>query len=258
MTKTKLSTSKWTKYKILNRSEILRTHLPQTVWLKQRSFHRMIDKYGQVIIKPTGSYGGKGVICIKRIAPQSYQIHDGPHKNTFADKVNLYAHLKKKIHRNYIVQERISLATVNGRPFDLRVMVQRHSNSPWQVTGKLAKIAGKGFIVTNIRMSSGKVVSVRQALKHSTLKNMSISELIARMDKVALASAEQLSLSYPSVRTMGVDMGLDIKGDIWIIEVNFVPMLGLFLKLKDKSIYRKIRSFSQELTGSVDISRLLL
>ena len=46
-------------------------------------------------------------------------------------------------------------------------MVQRHPNSEWQVTGMLAKVAGKGFIVTNIRRSGGKVVTVENALEHS-------------------------------------------------------------------------------------------
>ncbi|MBD0380802.1 YheC/YheD family protein [Paenibacillus sedimenti] len=242
----KLCTSKWTKYKILRRSEKLKASLPETAWLNESSFWRMIDKYGQVIIKPTGSYGGKGVIRIKKIEPESFQVHDGPQKKIFDDKSKLYTHIKKKIKRNYLVQERIPLATAGGRPFDLRVMVQRRTKSPWQVTGKLAKVAGKGFIVTNVRMSSGKVVTVDHALNHSELKSMSKSALLSQMDKVALASSKQLSPSYPWVHTMGIDMGLDKKGKVWIIEVNFAPMLGLFLKLKDKSMYSKIKSFRKK------------
>ena len=41
-------------------------------------------------------------------------------------KVNAF--IKKKASKNYIVQQRITLAAKNGRPFDLRVMVQRHPN----------------------------------------------------------------------------------------------------------------------------------
>jgi D-alanine-D-alanine ligase-like ATP-grasp enzyme len=174
-----------------------------------------------------------------------YEVHVGPKKTTLTSKTSLFAHIKKISSRNYLVQQRIPLATVNGRPFDLRVMVQRHLKSPWQVTGKLAKVAGKGFIVTNVLRSSGKVVSVEYALKHSALHSMSVSDLLSQMDKVALHAAKQLSPYYPLVREMGVDMGLDKKGNIWIIEVNFVPMHGLFAKLKDKSMFRKIQSFKK-------------
>ncbi|MDR6882675.1 YheC/YheD family protein [Bacillus sp. 3255] len=241
-----LSTSKWTKYKLLRRSEELRAHLPETAWLKESTFWRMIDKYGQVIIKPTGSYGGHGVVRIRKMGDSEYEVQDGARKKRYTSQEQMAAYLKKKAGKNYIVQQRIHLATVNGRPFDLRVMVQRHPRSPWQVTGKLAKVAGAGFIVTNIRMSSGKVVSVDHAIRHSALRTMRSGDLLARLDRVALKSAAKLGPSYRWVKTMGIDMALDTEGHVWIIEVNFAPMLELFLKLKDKSAFRKIKSFHKK------------
>ncbi|SDO10837.1 YheC/D like ATP-grasp [Paenibacillus sp. yr247] len=245
---TSLNTSKWTKYKLLRKSAKLKANLPETAWLRESSFWRMINKYRQVIIKPTGSYGGNGVIRIKKIAPHTYEVQDGGKKINFTEQTKLSAYIKKQAGKNNIVQQRIPLATVSGRPFDLRVMVQRRPNSPWQVTGKLAKIAGKGFIVTNIRMSNGKVVSAEHALKHSELNTKRAADLLSQLDKVALQAANQLMSSYGWVRTMGVDMAFDKQGNVWIIEVNFAPMLELFLKLKDKSIYHKIKSFSQNRT----------
>ncbi|MFC5447894.1 YheC/YheD family protein [Paenibacillus aestuarii] len=243
----KLSTSKWTKYKIMRKDAKLLPHLPKTKWLRESSLWRMLDKYDQVIIKPTGSYGGHGVIRIKRLAGGTYQVHNGANKKTYQSKSALNAYIHKYSKKTYLVQQRIPLATVKGRPFDLRVMVQRSSRkAPWQVTGKLAKVAGKGFIVTNVRRSSGKVVSVEHVLNHSALKSMSRARLLEKMDKVALDSARQLDASYPWVHTMGIDMGLDHDGNVWVIEVNFAPMLGLFLKLKNKSMFRKIKSFSKK------------
>ncbi|KRE33979.1 YheC/YheD family protein [Paenibacillus sp. Soil724D2] len=243
---TKLNTSKWTKYKLLQKSSELRVNLPETAWLRKSSFWRMIKKYSQVIIKPTGSYGGNGVIRIKKMDSSTYEVQDGATKKNFTNHTQLNAYIKKKASKNNIIQQRIPLATVNDRPFDLRVMVQRRLNSPWEVTGKLAKVAGKGFIVTNIRMSSGKVVSVEHALKNSALKKMRASDLLSQLDKVALQAAKKLGPYYPWVRTMGIDMAFDKEGNVWIIEVNFAPMLELFLKLKDKSMFYKIKSFHKK------------
>jgi glutathione synthase/RimK-type ligase-like ATP-grasp enzyme len=241
-----LSTSKWTKYKLLRKSEELRVNLPETEWLKESTFWRMLNKYEQVIIKPTGSYGGHGVIRFKKLNTSEYELQDGAKKKRFTDQDQVNTFLKKKTGKNYIVQQRIPLATVNGRPFDLRVMVQRRPHSKWQVTGKLAKVAGAGFIVTNIRMSSGKVVSVEHALKRSQLKSMRSGDLLAKLDKVALKSAAKLGPSYRWVKTMGIDMAFDKEGHVWIIEVNYAPMLELFLKLKDKSIFRRIKTFHKK------------
>jgi len=243
----RLSTSKWTKYKVMRKAANLLPYLPRTEWLSQRSLWRMLDHYDQVIIKPTGSYGGHGVIRIKKLDHGTYQVHNGPRKKTYEDETALNAYIQTYSKKTYLVQQRIPLATVNGRPFDLRVMVQRSSRkAPWQVTGKLAKVAGKGFIVTNVRRSSGKVVSVEHVLKHSALKSMPQAKLLGQMNKVALASAKQLASSYPWVRTMGIDMGMDQDGNVWVIEANFVPMLELFLKLKDKSMFYRIKSFSKK------------
>lgn len=243
---TKLNTSKWTKYKLLLKSNKLHANLPETAWLRESTFWRMINKYDEVIIKPTGSYGGNGVIRIKKKDESTYEVHDGAKKKSYTDHTQVSHYIKKKSAKNNIIQQRIPLATVNSRPFDLRVMVQRRPHSPWKVTGKLAKVAGKGFIVTNIRMSSGKVVSVEHAIKHSVLHDMRTSDLLSKMDKVALRSAAQLSPFYPWVRTMGIDMAFDTEGKVWIIEVNYKPMLELFLRLKDKSIFQRIKSFHKK------------
>lgn len=240
---TKLNTGKWTKYKLLLKSSKLSVNLPETAWLRESSFWRMIKKYGEVIIKPTGSYGGHGVIRIKKMDSSLYEVQDGATKKNFTQQSQLNAYINMQANKNNIIQKRIPLATVNDRPFDLRVMVQRRFNSPWEVTGKLAKVAGKGFIVTNIRMSRGKVVSVEHALKNSALKKMRAADLLSQLDKVALQAAQQLSPYYSWVRTMGIDMALDKEGNVWIIEVNFAPMLELFLKLKDKSMFHKMKSF---------------
>ncbi|NOV02005.1 YheC/YheD family protein [Paenibacillus planticolens] len=239
----KLSTSKWSKYKVMRKSKELRAYLPETAWLKESAFWRMMNKYDQVIIKPTGSYGGHGVIRFKKTEASEYELHDGAKKKTFRNQAQVNAYLKRKTGKSFIVQQRIRLATVKRRPFDLRVMVQRRPSSRWQVTGKLAKVAGAGFIVTNIRMSGGKVIPVEQAIQRSQLKTMRTEDLLAQLDKVALKSAAKLAPSYPWVKTMGIDMAFDKDGHVWIIEVNYAPMLELFLKLKDKSMFRKIKSF---------------
>lgn len=237
----RFSTSKWSKHRLLSQSPLIRPHLPETKWLSTGSFWQIMANYGEVIIKPTGSSGGHGVIRIKYLGISTYEIHDGARKFKLTrSQVNQF--IMRKLSRSHLVQRRISLATVNGQPFDLRVMVQRRPNSPWQVTGKLAKVAGKGFIVTNIRKSHGFVVTANKAIELSNLPTSKSSSLLWKINKVALSAAAKLGPSYRWVNTMGFDMAIDSNGRVWIIEVNFAPMLGLFLKLKDKKTFHKIRA----------------
>ena len=46
---------------------------------------------------------------------------------------------------------------------------------------------------------------------------------------------------------VGLDLGVDKKGNLWIIEVNLAyPSYGLFNRLEDKTFYRKIKSLAEE------------
>lgn len=236
----KLSWSKWSKYKILKRSADLASHLPDTRPMEESTLWDLLGKYGKVILKPSSSWGGSGVIQVSSKGNDQYKVHAESRKRTLSGKANLYDYVKKKLSRNYIVQRRIPLARVNGRPFDLRVMAQRRKHSNWGVTGKLAKVAGKGYIVTNIARSKGTVIPVESAIQRSALKGSSQKALLSKIDTVALRAAKRLSQSYSGIRTIGIDMGLDHRGKVWIIEANFAPATSLFRKLKNKSMYRKI------------------
>ena len=238
-----LSTSKWTKYKLLRKSKKLRAHLPETEWLSVSSFWRMLTKYGQVILKPTGSYGGNGVIRVRTVGSSSYEVQDGSKKRTYTEARGSQCFYQEESQQKLHRPATDHLATKNGRPFDLRVMVQRRPQSGLASNWMLAKVAGKGFIVTNIRRSGGKVVTVENALQHSGLISLQTSALLAELHAVALRTADQLGPSYRWVKTMGIDMAFDKQGHVWIIEVNFAPMLELFLKLPNKSAFHKIKSF---------------
>jgi hypothetical protein len=240
----KLSWSKWTKYKVLKKSEELIPHLPTTYWMKKKSFWRLLNKYDAIIVKPSGSFGGHGVLLIKSLGGMEFQVQAGTKKKRISGKTKLFNYVSHKTSKHFIVQRRIALASIKGRPFDLRVMVQRLRNSPWEVTGKLAKIAGKGYIITNMRRSHGTLLPVEKAIYRSQLKRLSTNALLSHIDQIALLTANQLGKYYPAVRTMGIDMGLDKSGKVWIIEANFNPANSLFRKLKDRSMYRKIRSFA--------------
>ncbi|MNI37134.1 Endospore coat-associated protein YheD [compost metagenome] len=237
------SWSKWHKHQTLIKSAKLKPHLPATSLFSKTSFWRLLNQYDQVIVKPTNSSGGKGVIRISKKGRRQYEVHNGSKKRKIQGKDKVYAYVKKGRKQNHLVQQRIPLATVDKRPFDLRVMVQRRVHSKWKVTGKLAKVAGKGYIITNTRRSHGMILPIKKAIKRSSIHKKSTRKLKRHINKVALLTAKQIKKKYPSARTLGIDMGLDRSGKPWIIEVNFTPMKSLFLKLKNKSIYRRILSY---------------
>ncbi|MCD1260605.1 YheC/YheD family protein [Paenibacillus athensensis] len=239
----KRSVSKWGKYKVMREASALRPYLPKTAWNKPGTLRAMLHEYRDVIVKPTGGWGGQGVVRVRLRSAGAYEVHFGASRRTLHSETALISYLRKHAGSRAVVQQRIRLAAVNGRPFDCRVMVQRRPKGEWRVTGKLAKVAGKGYVVTNVRRSQGRIVSLAHAIRMSNIEGASSGALSSQMDHVALQTAQQLRKAYPSRRTIGLDMAFDRNGRVWIIEANFTPMLGLFRKLKDRSMYRTIMSY---------------
>jgi hypothetical protein len=239
--------NKWSKYLILKRSEQLAPHLPNTRRLTRSAFWEFIKKYDQVILKPVYGSGGKGVIQVSSLGNQRYEVHREKTKKTITGKKQTYYYVKKKIgSSDYMVQRRIHLATVNNRPFDMRIIAQRRRNSDvWTITAKVAKVAGKGYIVTNNTRSKGTILHVETALQRSSLIGHSPQSLLYDIERIALLSAEWLSAFFPRHRIYGMDMGLDENGHVWIIETNHYPAMSHFRKLGDEAMCRRILEYKK-------------
>ncbi|WP_442600860.1 YheC/YheD family protein [Paenibacillus sp. KN14-4R] len=239
--------SKWSKHQVLLKSPYISNHLPDTCQFSRKNFHEMLSKHQNIIIKPSAKSGGIGVILVSNLQNSNFRIHRGIKVQIVKGANNVFNLLKPSIQIPYLIQSRINLAEVNGRPYDLRVMVQRHTNSSeWTVTGKLAKIAGPGYIITNTARSKGRVALFSDATRQSKVLNGRTMQVMhASVNELSIKIAKQLSSTYHNRRIMGIDIGIDKNGTIWIIEVNFTPSVNLFLKLKDRQAYQRIRRYQK-------------
>lgn len=235
---------KYRNYHVMRRDASLHSALPQTEIFRSDNFHRMIDRYGSVIVKPAYGEKGIGIIKVSYKSGGKYIIHTGAVKKTITGKTAAFAYVKRLTKsKPNIVQRYIALAKVNGRPLDLRVMVQRKEGEPWAVTGKLAKVAGANHFITNVARSKGYVLPAMEALTKTFTRERS-SSILKELDSVALRAAEQIGEAY-NREIIGFDMAVDDHGKTWIIEQNPKPALSLFLKLKDKSQYRTILRYKR-------------
>lgn len=232
-----IRTGKWEKYKIMKRDKKLQPYLPETTLMNPSSFWRAICKYKIIILKPCSGSNGNGVIKVSKIKT-GFEIRHGRRKTLIQGENKTFLYLEKKIkNRKYIAQRYIDLSKIKGRPFDIRVMVLRGKNKPWKVYGRFAKVAIKGYVVTN---TAEEILTTKIALIKSPLKNE--RKLLNEIDRIALLTARQLGQYYPNQSLFGLDIGLDRQGAIWIIEANTKPSITPFLLLGDSKMYRKLLS----------------
>lgn len=236
------SYGKLTKHKFLSMSAALIPALPDTQKMSKNSFISFMRKYHHIIAKPSNGLGGAGVIQITTIGFEQYRVHYGKQRKTIIGLLPTYSFVRSIAKGLYLVQQRIKLATINERPFDLRVMVQRKRNSGWTVTGILAKIAGSGYFITNIVRSNGRAMPLYSAIPKSNISGYSYQGIRKQINQLAISTVKRLQKHY-RINTVGIDMGIDTQGKVWIIEANFSPDKTYFLRLKDKAMYRRIMSY---------------
>lgn len=239
--------NKYERYLLLKEVAELAPHLPETREFSQENLWDMIDKYVEVILKPFRGQRGRGIIKVSSKGNETYKIHMDKERKKLQGKMETYKYVMQKIgSRKYMIQYRIPLAQIHGRPMDVRVMVQRKKVSdPWTVTGKAVKVAGNGYIITNNSRSRGTIMTVKEAMKKLSIDENTKRNILKDIDRVTVLAAKKLTEIKPKHRRYGFDIGLDKNNHVWIIEANRSPMVAHFRKLKDKTQYNRIMKFKK-------------
>lgn len=220
----------------MNHPKLL-SFLPETRGFRHSLLQPWLSKYKAIYIKPSLGTQGKGII---RIAKQKngYQAccvtKAGPMKmyNTAS-----LASLKLKIVTwmqggKYIIQQGISLATVGGRTADYRVLAQKGIDGKWQITGMAARVGRKDSVINNLH-GGGDVLGVQSALDSYFGTNSVMTQRIIRdLEMVTKLVCQASEREKCFLGELGIDLGVDTNGRVWVIEANPKPGRSVFSRLK--------------------------
>lgn len=235
--------SKWLKTHIMMQDEKLAPYLPQTVWWQPKRLFELLKEYGLVYLKPDKGGGGSGIICIEQVRSHRYEVRYLTRRQVITGEKTLLSLLKRWMHphKRYLMQQGIRLARVSGRPFDIRIIVQKpHQN--WMAMGMAAKVAAKEKIVTN-RSSGGMAFPVSPLLQAGLgWHEEHVQKFQQLLQWIALRTASTLSNRFSGLRVLGLDIGVDEQGRVWIFEVNTRPQFHLFQQTDPDRYQRIIRN----------------
>ena len=226
------------------RHPAIRRYLPPTARYSAATFKSFLHKYGTVFVKPSGGSMGRGIIKVWRDGPSVRLKHT-------TRRAEVYSTEQAALHRidtlregkAYVVQKGIALARVNGKPMDIRVMMQREiPGGPWKYSGMVAKIAGSSSVVTNVALSRGSVMTVDEALRRALgCTPGEVRRLKQEMRRLGSVAARHFD-SYQLYRELGFDVAVDTSRRVWLIEENTAPSHRLFQHLRtDPELYRTIQ-----------------
>lgn len=246
-----LPNNKLGKSKHLSSHQELKHYLPDTIVESKDNLYSFLTKYKTVYVKPNNGTGGRGVIRVKQYKDGTYGYQLGLEKHQFTGYDSLYRSLGKHIcKRKHLIQKGIPLLKYNGRPFDIRIMVQKNPSGYWECTGIIARLAHPKKIVTNYHR--GGTPLPLESLLSAHLAPKDIAPFVQYLRDLGLEISEHVATGFPFVTAMGVDIGLDSDLKPWIIEVNTKPDPHIFNQLEDKRPYQKILhylSYNRSLKG---------
>lgn len=237
---------KWAKTQLYQKDAMLKNHLPATSRMTKDSLLGMLRQWGMVYVKPRRGAQGYGVMRAELHKGEAlakpghrYTYQLGTAKRSFGTYEAFYQSIAKAARgEDYLVQKGIHLLRHQGRPFDIRVVVQRAPRGGWEATGTLGRVAHPAKIVTN--GSQGGTIYPTAYLLRKHTKAAELKSMLDYMDKLGVRSAKKLERAYPGIKEIGLDLAIDRRLKPWILEVNTVPDHCPFTLLEDQSMLRKI------------------
>lgn len=230
--------SKWSQYHSLYRKRALRPFLPTTDLCTKKTLFAFLNTYAEVVIKPCVGQQGQGIVKISVTGDAAFEVHEMQGKLVKTDYDQLFEYISDQYlsQKDYIVQQLISLATINGCPFDIRVITQNDEDTGWIVTGVLVKVAAKGYFISN---RVGNLLTLEKAFSSAEI-GIPIDNAAKWIEIIAQKASSRLSQNIGELSIIGFDIGVDDKGAIWVIEGNYVPSLSMFYMFDNNEIHERI------------------
>lgn len=219
-------------------------YIPETKLFSEASLTTLFEHYSTIFFKPEDGSGGAKIVKITRKNGRFKTKYKNT-VNEFTSLTHLYRWLKQFAgKRKFILQKGILLAKTNGRPFDIRVMVQKNSKGIWSTTAIFCKVGKPGKVATNYNQG-GQLKYLNAALEGAGYSQTEIKATRQQLSQLGLDVAKVFTLHSKGFKELGLDVAIDQNKKLWILEVNTRPQFYPLRNFKDKSLYNKIASYAK-------------
>lgn len=240
--------NKWEMYRWFSTDAEIRQYLPHTVlYRSRRDIQNMLDRYNRIIVKPVSGLKGRRIVKIDREKESLIFRYreDGANHRVILDKP---AEITKFIEDRfcsgrYLVQQIIELLEYDGSIIDFRCALQKDQSNRWVCNAVIGRFGDKDSIVSNVSSGGTAYTGFDLLKKILYLPENDIMEIKNRMEALAIKVAGTLDEFGINCGTLGLDIGLDVNGRLWLIEINNRdPSPQYALDLNDKPLYSTIKT----------------
>jgi glutathione synthase/RimK-type ligase-like ATP-grasp enzyme len=238
--------NKWAVYNTLSKESAFRPHLPVTkLYQSSEDVSIMLKKFSAIYLKPINGTGGRGILRIDRKSDGTLLLQGRNHSRSIVQpKVIKRSSLASALGNwdkhgdQYIVQQGLNIKLPNGRIHDYRMLVQKNGSGIWEVTGCAGRVGPLRSITSNLH-GGGEAVSMNSLLQQWMGSDTAIAQIRETAETFGIGVARHLEATYGALCELALDLAIDRRGNVWLIEVNPKPSREVFKLAGEREVYRK-------------------
>lgn len=191
---------------------------------KVKSFQTIediINKYNVIVLKPLGGSFGDNIYMCEKTSGEMYKVTYENIESEFNASDFKSFYIQKIKDKKYIIQKYIDSTTIQGHPFDCRINMEKDSNGNWVLAKNFIRIGIGQKTVSNISKGGG--VSSTKPFLEANFKSKRKS-IEKKLNFIAETLPQKVEfLKGFNLMILGIDVGIDKNGDVYIFEINGSP-----------------------------------
>ena len=220
---------KWECWKLLKKDKEIRNHLPYTQRLKNRTnLYLFLHQYKDIFLKPINAstaHSSKGIFRVMLQREGNVKIFYRE-KNKMQEKgFKSYQKFQDWIFpklspKDYVLQKSIETMKDSENATDIRINMNKNSRGEWEVSMILVRVATN---VSHVIPRFATFYSINDFIKMITDNEEKRGELERSIGNIGLKICRSFDKFGYHMADLGIDLGMDKNGHVWIFEINPLP-----------------------------------
>lgn len=236
---------KWRVTQLLADDARVKKWIPETYVYSPEKLKAMLKQHPLVYVKPGNGTGGKSILKVaahgkrfvlqgrdKRYVRKNASLQ---HAEEVGRWVRRWVAEQRISNGNFLVQQGLDLELVPNRVADIRLLIQKDGSGQWSVTGCGVRVGEQGSSISNLHGGGRAIpfhVFVAKRFGEEGAQQI-LRECHTMAHQIALVLEEQ----FGRMMEFGLDIGVDVRGRVWLIEVNPKPGREIFKQMKAMEVY---------------------
>ncbi|MCP8968177.1 YheC/YheD family endospore coat-associated protein [Ectobacillus ponti] len=242
---------KWETYRILSSHRETAPYVPHTEQATADQVHSMLARKGEAALKPINGSQGNGFCRLSHKRDGFYiSMQQGQEQQsyTFRSKEELTDWLSALFQtRAFLLQPHLSVQDRHGRPFDIRILLQKDEQGQWQESGRGVRVGAARALVSNLHAGSS---TISYAEWRAAYPRRDLSLLEDDIRTLIAAVPRALERELPPLFEVGLDISVERNRAVWLLDVNSKPgrkVITTCMPERTEQLYRAPLAYSRYL-----------